>query len=300
MNDENKCNRCEREILDEELLSCTACWRPLHHTCGGVTLSNFRKMGAKKDQWKCPECKAKVDVPVLQGTNELETLMRNLFKELSTEIKSKINDFEKAVQFNSKKMDEMLTSFSEMKKSFKAIQDKHEEMCKENELLKKTVKDMKMQMVGLQQKSLDHNLEVIGVPEAMTDPDFIMGALCKAIKVEVPSPASYTLKRSLVGALGKPKSIQISFESKRKRDEILKAGKKIKPKASDITNNPSDVNKIFVNEQLSPHLKELFFKANNLKKEKGYLYLWVQDGKILFKKAANSKTIEVQKIEDLK
>ncbi|KAL1446304.1 hypothetical protein WDU94_013948 [Cyamophila willieti] len=186
-----------------------------------------------------------------------------------------------------------------MNTTFAKMQSRQEEILKENQMLKNTVKKLEGKVLDLEQKCLDHNLEVTGVPETMTDESKIMEALCSVAKVAVPQRSSYTVKRSLVGPPGKPKAITMSFESKYERDSILKACKKCKPKALDLTKNAADVQPVYVNEQLAPHRKELFFKAMQIKREKKYSFLWVQEGRILLKKNESSRVLRIESLEDM-
>lgn len=50
-----------------------------------------------------------------------------------------------------------------------------------------------------------------------------------------------------------------------------------KAQVSDFTGNPQDTTPVYVNEQLSPANKKLFYQANQIRKERNYAYLWFSD-----------------------
>lgn len=286
------CSKCLTHVLDKDSLQCMVCRKVFHYLCAGKTEENFKKMGKATKQWKCATCK------VIGGTDNDDDL-KLMIKELSKDIKDQLKDFEKSLQYNSGKLDDVVNGFSEMKKAFSSLQKKQEELEQENVTLKKKVKELNWQVQIMDQRTLDHNLEISGIPDSVDDSQVIISALCRKINVPCPDATSYVLKRAPVGAPGKPKPIVAMFTSKQKRDIILKECKKAKPKVSDITNKSSDVQPVFVNEQLSAYNKQLFFKANQAKKEKGYAYLWVSEGRILLKKSNESRVVRIQCLEDL-
>ena len=56
---------------------------------------------------------------------------------------------------------------------------------------------------------------------------------------------------------------------------------------------------IFVNENLLAATKDLLYKANRTRKEKGYRFLWTSNGKVLVKKSAETLAIVINSEADL-
>lgn len=56
---------------------------------------------------------------------------------------------------------------------------------------------------------------------------------------------------------------------------------------------------LFLNENLPPHLKMLRGKANKIRKEKGYKYLWMKNGNLLVRKHEESSVIGIKNMSDL-
>ena len=56
---------------------------------------------------------------------------------------------------------------------------------------------------------------------------------------------------------------------------------------------------LYLNQNLPPYLRILRGKANSLKKEKSYKFLWIKDGTILLRKNEESKVISIKTVMDL-
>lgn len=294
------CFTCEEALLLEDTISCSSCSNKLHFHCGGMTEINFRKLSkVKKETWKCIDCKTKKEsTSNIPDSDESATVLEE-FKKLSKDLRNSMAELEKSVQFSSDQVEELMGKFDHMKSTFESMQANQADIVKENNELKKQVKDMKTQIADLEQKSLDHNLEISGVPDAI-DEDRIIPLLCEGIGLPVPEVTLYTTRRSKLDTPGKPKSIFIQFESKYTRDKILKESKKAKPTVQCFTRDPVDAEtSVYVNEQLSPQNKFLFYNANKIKKDKKYKFLWVSDGCILLKKGDKTKTVRVHCLEDM-
>lgn len=303
----SSCSKCNEDVIKEDQICCSSCSAVLHFGCAAMVESNFRKMTKdRKKAWKCINCKGAVekkDSPACdeeaERENRLVKKMKVFIDDLSKDIKSKLIDFEKSLQHNSDQMQDVLDGFNEMKKNFSLLQSKQNQLETENIILKKTVKELKLQFQNMEQRSLELNLEVSGLPDAV-DTRVIVPTLCAKANIQLPDPNAYTVKRATTGVPGRPKSVVLSFKCKELRDSILKKSKQCRPITSDFTKNTSDAGSIYVNDHLSPYLKQLLYNAKKIQKEKGYAYLWVTEGKILLKKATSSKTIRVYDIDDMK
>uniref|UniRef100_A0A8D8ZBT7 Zinc finger PHD-type domain-containing protein n=1 Tax=Cacopsylla melanoneura TaxID=428564 RepID=A0A8D8ZBT7_9HEMI len=318
------CSRCEDSLILEDAIKCSMCENSMHYGCGSMTETSFRKLGKeRKLVWKCPDCKMKKDTTTkTQSTTIIsgsaaggvgggssdgsdghksgngESALMEQFNKLANELRASMSELERSVQYASNQSDSMLTEFQELKKTFQDLQKNQQDLMNENVVLKKTVKDLKNQVHEVDQRSLDHNVEINGVPETIQE-ERVLPLLCDAMNIPAPDVSHYTVKRSRVGAPGRIKPVHVQFESKYTRNQILKASKGFKPKASHITKDPKDTGNVYVNEELTPHNRELFFNANKIKKEKQFRYLWVAEGKILLKKSDQARTIRIRDVDDM-
>lgn len=299
-----RCIKCDESLFEEDLIKCINCTRELHFSCGGVSEQYFRKMGkTRRENWKCIDCKnKKPDNEEDEDNNVNENVMffklKKIIEDMSKGINSKLNDFEDSLQYSSNQMDSLLNGFKEMKITFGLLQSKQEALEKENLAIKKTVKELKSQIQTMEQKSLERNLEILGVPESIEESQLIP-KLCKKININCPDSGDYYVKRAFLGVKDKPKPIIVSFKSKLLRDNVLKESKKYKPRVSDFTGLNTDTSAVYVNEHLIPPVKKLFLSASKMKKEKGYSFLWVSEGKILLRKTPTSKVQRLYDLDDI-
>lgn len=94
-----------------------------------------------------------------------------------------------------------------------------------------------------------------------------------------------------------PANIVVKFVSRSTRDRFLQAEKKTRLNASMIgleENTP-----VFINEHLYRENKILLGKATQVKREHNWKFAWVSDGKILMRKAENTRALQVTCEENL-
>lgn len=63
--------------------------------------------------------------------------------------------------------------------------------------------------------------------------------------------------------------------------------------------NMSDDVPVYINESLTVYRKRVFGAAKDIKKNKGYKYLWLRGGKILIRKDEGSPAILLKTLEDV-
>ena len=94
------------------------------------------------------------------------------------------------------------------------------------------------------------------------------------------------------GSVKKKRSILIRFKSANYRNNALE-------NKTNLKKLNSEHGTLFLNENLPLNLKVLLGKANNLRKERGYKFLWTKNGTILVRKLDNTPAIAIKKISDL-
>uniref|UniRef100_A0A8D8ZA45 Zinc finger PHD-type domain-containing protein n=1 Tax=Cacopsylla melanoneura TaxID=428564 RepID=A0A8D8ZA45_9HEMI len=217
------CSRCEDTLLLEDAIKCTVCDNSFHFGCGGLTETSFRKLGKeRKLVWKCQDCKSKKDVTsktptttTISGSGVLgaggsdsnksaivDSNLMEHFNKLANELKTSMSELEKSVKYTSDQSDTILTEFQELKKTFEKMQKKQQELTNENVVLKKTIKELKSQFLEVDQRSLDHNVEINGVPESIQE-ERVLPLLCDVLNIPHLDVTQYTVKRSGVGAPGR-------------------------------------------------------------------------------------------------
>lgn len=165
------CGLCATDIPPEDAIQCSECKSIFHYNCMGMIKVNFKKMSkVAKENWKCVDCKGNTTLVNLtedpineSGSRKLESL----FEKLSKNIKAELADFKTSLDYNSGQLDSVLAGFNELKQSFSQMQKKQQELENENNILKKTIKELKYEVGDIEQKSLDHSLEINGIPKTL-------------------------------------------------------------------------------------------------------------------------------------
>ena len=88
------------------------------------------------------------------------------------------------------------------------------------------------------------------------------------------------------------------MNSTKKRLDILKNRKKLA--GYNFSDIGVDSQRVFINENLTSFTKDLFYKANKLKREHGWKYIWTINGNIKLRQNEGCSVISVKDTNDLK
>ena len=155
----------------------------------------------------------------------------------------------------------------------------------------------------LEQYSCKNSLKILGVPKGTyTSTDEAIIRIGGVINIHIKSEdieILHKLKRKTT------KSIIVMFMSHKVKSLLYKVRTKLKNvKALDIFPNHGfasweDQQCIFINENLTNYRRELFWKANKLKKDNMITSTWTMDGKIFVKMSPNGALVRIYSEEDL-
>ena len=95
-----------------------------------------------------------------------------------------------------------------------------------------------------------------------------------------------------------PNPIIVKFTNRQVRDDYYRSRIYLRSKSTEDLGF-QDRNKIFIPESLTQRNKDLFNRCLNVKKEKGYKYIWTQMGKIYLRQDSGSLKIHVACLTDL-
>lgn len=96
---------------------------------------------------------------------------------------------------------------------------------------------------------------------------------------------------------GKPGMIEVKFKDVRLRDNYLKEMKKLKPNGDMIHARKSG--QIYVNEKITPKLKQLYYQARLMVRDKKWESVWIYSNAIFVKKEKNGQQIKIGNMDDL-
>lgn len=230
---------------------------------------------------------------------EISANIKTSMNEELREIKEMFRDLKDSVNFMSDEFDRMKTELDTCKSDNKNLH-------KENEALKTTVIDLSMRMNLIEQHSRQQNIEINGIPENKTE------NLAKTI-VQLGNIVANTIKeddilsavrvRKLDPENKNPRAVIVKLRSTLLRDTILTSVMQFNrshPKEKLSTQHlgyGGPVRPIFVSEHLSPLNKKIHAAARKAAREKGYLYVWVRDGKVLVRKGDGQQAKHMKSLE---
>ncbi|XP_054276668.1 uncharacterized protein LOC128995675 [Macrosteles quadrilineatus] len=146
-----------------------------------------------------------------------------------------------------------------------------------------------------------NSVEITGVPEVSDEDVFqVIEKVGKGLGIEVTQNMLVGCQRfgEKKGPEDKTRSIVVNFAKRKHKEEFLqkrKLRKILTTKDIDLPGNTF----IYVNESLSEENRKILNAARDVKRKKGFKYLWVRNGKILLRKEENGNVITLSSLEQV-
>ena len=220
------------------------------------------------------------------------------------ELKLKVTDSIKSTEFFSQMFDDYKKSNDEVLKKLDEIQKQNSLLMEKNQQLEKKLNDEITERINMEERlysilnpiemeKRSNLLELHGIEEKD-------GENCNAMVKEV-------LKKITPKSLDVVDCFRIGYKYKRSgeknsRPMLIKfATKEQSLTAYASRNNLRKIEdqKLYLNQNLPPYLRMLRGKANSLRKEKSYKFIWIRNGIILLRKNEESNVISIQTLNDL-
>lgn len=219
-----------------------------------------------------------------------------------------MQDMKKAVEFISSQHDIFLSKLNEIvdiqkeqSKEIKANRKIIDKLTLENEHLHHQTKKLQNHLNQLDQYGRRENIELHGVEEKKNENLYqIAQDLAEQLKLPLPTnsiTSIHRMKKPIRNRNNRPAPIIIRFTSRKISEEwVLK--KKTGITNKNIIEKGTDT-EIYINENLSPAIKELYWQARIRGKELKYSFVWVKRGQIFMKKEELQPAIKISNYEDL-
>ncbi|XP_050557468.1 uncharacterized protein LOC126911957 [Spodoptera frugiperda] len=320
-----KCKRCQAESRDGA--KCVGCQGQFDFPCAGITEGGWRKLGERKNTWKCGNCKSStVSSPRPAGTStatpvqaDMESIMAEL-KALSAQMDTLPTLMEnmKAIQLELAELKSTRSEYESLKtgvefldQTVEALANKVSGLQNEVDCLAKS----KDQMTALhdrcsrlediqreaEQRSRLNNLEIKGVPMTNSENLFeIVGKIGDLIGCNIPKEQINFIARVPTRNNDQNKNIICSVHNRYLKNNFVAAAKKLKSSITASKLGLKSDSVIYVNDHLTFENKMLLNKTKKLARERGFLYTWVVGCKILTRKNATSPTHHIKTEQDLK
>ena len=235
--------------------------------------------------------------------NEIKEIIKEEMKLSVTEIINEFNEVKKSIQFLNEK-------YEEVQKENKGLNSQISEIKQENAERNESIKNLEKenQLLTIKVDELENmtrlsNLELHGVPvKANENLDRVIISLLKIVEPKISQDdveSSFRLKKSSYAKDNKPTAspIVVKFKSKATRMHIIMNKKKL------LGHNFHDINidteRVYINENLIPNTKALFYKTNIERKQRNYKFIWTRNGAIKVRKDDNSTILTIKNLNDL-
>lgn len=254
----------------------------------------------------CPSCKMtenKIDseetssnvaeiLVIVKQSQKQFSLIDTKLENLTTEVL----ESQKAISFCTDQVTDITKKIDQMELKLKNV-DRHEEeiitLKNEMNLLKRTLDDQN-------QRARSSNVEIRNLPQHKNENLVaIMRKISDAINYKWENEDIEFISRVATRDSTKIKPIVMKFQKKQKKEDFLSLFKKMKGVSTEDIGLAGQKHKIFASDHLTIENKALLRKVKAVKEEKGFLYVWVTDCKILVRKGDDSAIFRIQCEEDL-
>ncbi|XP_077864342.1 polycystin-1-like protein 2 [Saccoglossus kowalevskii] len=200
------------------------------------------------------------------------------------------------------KLEDMRKCVEYVSNFFDGLNEQLCDMRRENDDLREQLAKSNNETNELQQYTRRNNLEIAGIIEEENEnTDDIVVKVAAAAGVTI-SPndidISHRLPRRSNSRNHQPTSIIVKFVRRTIRNELYKSKKHLKNRSACNIEFASN-NRIYINENLTPTNKQIFFEANQRRNEKRWKFIWTTNGKIYTRKEAGHPAIRIAKLGDI-
>lgn len=309
-----KCLSCSKGFEnDTQHLVCSLCKKWFHvGKCSGVLKKKLKSMTSTAVRgWKCERCTNKE----LESSSESEesgeeNAMRakDLSKQIS-EISKMLGTVLSRLEGLEKKVDRQCTTTEAIEKSMELLAAKYDELLVKNaehekqidslnkvsaELSTKLaekeaeIAQLKVTVNNVEQYSRRKNIEIHGVAQ-LPEEDLhqVLLDLSRKLEIKAPEKQSVEAIHRLKAKQDKIPAIIVRFRDQEERDLWLSKKKALRNE------------RIFINENLTTALKQLFWQCRQVGKQKNYKFVWMSNGKIFARKIEGATGIRINTENDL-
>ena len=238
--------------------------------------------------------------------DEIKVLLEKILTKLDVlaELKDEVKQMTKSLNHLSDEMEDVKKENVSLNKRIDELEAKLEqknETEKHYNVLQKNMEEMRLKQHESEQYERNKNIEINGLDEVKNENvNDIMQKLATAFKVD-------DFKLNMVDKMhripsknkDKPNTLIVQFKHRMDRDKWLESKKKTVTNDQILQN--ANGKRIYVNENMTPYYRQLFWKTKNYAKENNIKYVWFKNGKVLTRVDEKEKKVTVIRSEmDLK
>lgn len=218
-------------------------------------------------------------------------------------ITADLKDMKIALDFMSQKYDELLNEFEHLKYTNISQNKEINHLKSENQKLHQSLKNTQDHINLLDQYSRRENIEIQGINcEPNENLNQVIGELAQGLKLPwnediVVAAHRVGTQRQKNRSDSRPPTILVRFTN-RKFCELWLAKRNTGLVNKNVIKGGSEA-KIYINENLSPANKELFWNARMKGKALSYKYVWAKNGAIFMRKDDGQPAKRITELQDI-
>lgn len=300
------CNICLKSFRNVKAkVSCVDCKKHFHGKCVNLSAEDVNYLTEQGEVWRCEPCsKTRRKSMVLETKSDVSfDDILNLVKELREDFKRVEVSLGTSLASCHEELAETKEIVNKQREEISAWMKTVDELRSENSLLRKRVAVLDSRLDEAEQYSRRNTLEIHGVPvEKGENVVTLVKTVGRALDFPV-EDAMIDACHRLRTRDGSGKSPGIIVKMVRRLDaEALLQKRRVKRNLNthDIGQTSRPAEPVYINESLSPARRRLLYEARQVKKEKGYTYLWIRGGKILLRKEDGAPVKVVTEMDHLK
>ena len=237
-------------------------------------------------------------VDALQSSvNQLLQAMKDM-----NPLKSDVSELKKSVQHMSDKFDHFNVEMQQLKKNHADLGSEVNSVKMTSQNLQQENENLKQRITELEQYTRNKNVEIKGVPYQQNENlQSIVSDIAKYLQITMTQNDLAACHR--IQSYDKSKetsSIIVQFTTRKMREEWINKKKEISKYKSTIFVKDKPAQVIYINEHLSPTMKQLLHSTLQLKGEIKAQFVWVKEGKIYIRMNQQDKAQRVRNAQDLK
>ncbi|XP_053617306.1 uncharacterized protein LOC128679231 [Plodia interpunctella] len=303
------CARCNNNVSDG--VTCSGCRRQFDFSCAGISEINFRKLGERRNNWRCSDCKG-VSTPVTRDTNaslqsqieEMKASLAFITRQL-TPLATLVEDVKtiKADLAHLKDSTEMAhESVRQLSDSVKSIDDRVsclEESQNSVSKIRDTLTMIQDDLRIKEQLARSNNIEIKGVPFKKSENLYnLVYKIGEVVQTPIRKEDINYIARVPSPQGDSQKNIIVALHNRYTKEEFIAAARKHKGLQLSGLGFSSDL-KYFINDHLTLHNKSLLKEAKRLASDNNFRYVWVKHCQILVRKSDTSPIIRIKNENDL-
>lgn len=308
----DKCKNCVKVISGRSLkLQCVDCKSFFHGGCVGMSKEDIDFIQSENQIWRCESCNKnrrasmRVETELDKNIPDLSDVMK-LLQEMRQESKEQTRNLEHelgtSIELCHKTISDLRQTIELQSESLNKYKDLYDKLYVEHNKLQLKVIDLENRYDDSEQYSRLNTVEINGIPEQMNEN--LLGLIqkvgnCLDLQInEDTVDACHRLGSKRVGE-ERPRGIVVKFTRRIIKDELLtKRRVKRNLNTSDM-DLPGPARVVYINESLTPTRRRIFNEVRVIKKEKGFTFVWVRNGKILVRPSEGDKVTVVTNWSDV-